>query len=335
MLENCLIYNNRGEEIPQRHKNISNDWDEIKYWSDQVYMPYNARPVGKGLLPDSSMHSIQVADMIVTRFKYGIPVYLDQWNQDKGNIILLTTIEGQGKHAIDSKNWQTTRVGESFIVDCSRTDDYAVGFDPGHLQLNLTIPHESLARLIIDSYGHEAPVYLWQYKTFFGGHDSSWLSLLRYLSQSISEIPLPQLQGKAGEHLQQMIGLHILNEWAIRANIDLNHRNFITPKYIERAEQYMREYLRLSPTIAEVAQSVGISIRSLSNGFKKYRQCTPAEMMRNLRLELVRKELLAATEQQTVTEIAIACGYLNLGDFSRVYRQKYNELPSQTLKKRY
>ena len=200
MLEDSLLQNFRGEPIPQRHKNISTDWDEIKSWSDKVYLPYNARPEGKGLIPDSSMHSVSVADMIVTRFKYGIPVSLDKWDQDKGNIVLLTTIAGQGKHAIDSKNWQTTRIGESFIVDCSRTDDYAVSFDPQHLQLNLTIPHDVIARLVIENYGHEAPIEMWQLKTFFGGKHSSWLALLTYLSKSIAEIPLSQLKNKAGEH---------------------------------------------------------------------------------------------------------------------------------------
>lgn len=94
MLENSLIQDIQGKSIPQTHKNVSTDWDEIKNWSDQVYMPYNAQPIGKRLLPDSSMHSVSVADMIVTRFKYGIPVYLDKWDQDKGHILLLTTIEG-------------------------------------------------------------------------------------------------------------------------------------------------------------------------------------------------------------------------------------------------
>lgn len=131
--------------------------------------------------------------MIVTRFKYGIPVYLDQWNQDKGHIILLTTIEGHGKHAIAPNNWQTTNVGESFLVDCSQTDDYAVHFDPQHLQLNLTIPHDVLARLVVAILGMK-PLFTVQFKTFFGGSDSSWLSLLTYLSKSISEIPLAQLK---------------------------------------------------------------------------------------------------------------------------------------------
>lgn len=51
-----------------------------------------------------------------------------------------------------------------------------------------------------------------------------------------------------------MIGLHILNEWSIRANIDLNQKMDHT-YLIEHAEQYMRENLRDSPTIAEIAQS--------------------------------------------------------------------------------
>ncbi len=39
-----------------------------------------------------------------------------------------------------------TGVGEAFLVDTSRTD-YWVDFDPRHLQVNVTLLHELLARL--------------------------------------------------------------------------------------------------------------------------------------------------------------------------------------------
>lgn len=333
MLKNSLLDDVQNNPVLQPYKHCSEDWDEIKWWSDQMYMPYTVEPIGQGLKPQSSMHSVQVGSMIVTRFKYGIPVHIYDWDQAAGNILLLTTLEGRGSHAVNHSHWQTTRIGESFLADCSRNDDYAIKFDPDHLQLNLTIPHQVIANLILQNFGHEAPDRLWKCKTFFGGEGSSWLGLLRYLMQSIAEIPKVQLTHRAGEHLQQMMGLHILNEWAIRAQIDLSQKQCISPKYIERAEQYMQEHLQYSPTIAEVAQAVGVSIRTLSAGFKKYRHKTASTTIREMRLQQVRQRLLCAEREQSVADIAYACGYINLGDFARQYRLKYGELPSQTLKK--
>lgn len=45
MLQDSLIQDCQGKPIPQTHKSISMDWDKIKSWSDQVYMPYCAQPL--------------------------------------------------------------------------------------------------------------------------------------------------------------------------------------------------------------------------------------------------------------------------------------------------
>lgn len=45
MLQDSLIQDCQGKPIPQTHKIISMGWDEIKSWSDQVYMPYCAQPL--------------------------------------------------------------------------------------------------------------------------------------------------------------------------------------------------------------------------------------------------------------------------------------------------
>lgn len=107
----------------------------------------------------------------------------------------------------------------------------------------------------------------------------------------------------------------------------------IAPKYIERAKDYIHQHLHSSFTLYEIAQAVGVSVRTLSGGFRKYCQMTAAQYIRDLRLKRVRKELLKAHPNQTVTDIALGCGYVNLGDFARLYRQQYGERPSDTLKR--
>jgi AraC-like DNA-binding protein len=82
-------------------------------------------------------------------------------------------------------------------------------------------------------------------------------------------------------------------------------------------------------TLATVA---GVRPRTLEAHFKTYLGTTPLGWVRRLRLARARQQLLAADEQASVTYIAIANGFSELGRFAAQYRRQFRELPSQTLK---
>ena len=101
MLKDALIYDARGNPIRQHHKVNSRDWDEIRDWSNRVYMPYRVAPTGMAATPDSTMHSARVGRIIVTRFAYGIPVRVQDWSEDAGNAVVLTTIAADRRKSHD------------------------------------------------------------------------------------------------------------------------------------------------------------------------------------------------------------------------------------------
>ena len=74
---------------------------------------------------------------------------------------------------------------------------------------------------------------------------------------------------------------------------------------------------------------MGVSVRALTAGFRRYRDTTPGQRLRARRLEGVRGELLRS-DGRTVSEIANAWGYVNLGMFAATYRKRFGELPSET-----
>ncbi|WP_280314981.1 helix-turn-helix transcriptional regulator, partial [Nocardia abscessus] len=106
-----------------------------------------------------------------------------------------------------------------------------------------------------------------------------------------------------------------------------------TPRPIRRAEQLIADQARDMPSVADIAAAVGISVRSLQEGFRRYLDTTPTERLREARLVGVHAEL-AAADPTTTTIAAIAAdwGFWHLGRFSALYRKRWGVSPSTTLR---
>lgn len=103
---------------------------------------------------------------------------------------------------------------------------------------------------------------------------------------------------------------------------------------VRQAEAWIDAHLSDPIGVEEVAEAIGISVRSLEKTFKHTRGCSPYQAILRMRFERVREALLKADETATVTEIALEHGFFELGRFSVRYRQRYGESPSQTLRRR-
>jgi AraC family ethanolamine operon transcriptional activator len=79
----------------------------------------------------------------------------------------------------------------------------------------------------------------------------------------------------------------------------------------------------------QLAQSLGISVRTMHNAMQQYRGVSLHRYLRLKRLWLVRQQLLAG--ERTVKACAIANGFWHLGEFSTIYHSHFGEPPSQTL----
>lgn len=107
----------------------------------------------------------------------------------------------------------------------------------------------------------------------------------------------------------------------------------IAPGTTERARQYLTARAHQPIQIADLAAEMGVGIRALQAGFQRQIGCTPRQYLIKCRIELARARLLSSAPMDTVSSIAIDCGFLNLGLFASRYRMTYGELPSQTLRR--
>lgn len=93
---------------------------------------------------------------------------------------------------------------------------------------------------------------------------------------------------------------------------------------------YIDAHLTGRITLSDLEKVSGLSARSLQYAFRATFNRTPLQWATDRRLEKVREQILGARSGATLTGIAGAY-FTNLGDFSRLYRERYGERPSQTL----
>jgi AraC-like DNA-binding protein len=152
--------------------------------------------------------------------------------------------------------------------------------------------------------------------------------LFDYLDGTHSSSPLLAAQ------IEHMIGSLLLISQASNHSLALSEdrSNSVTPAFIRKAELFIEERAHEPITVGAVAEHVGVSTSSLYTGFRKYRNTSPMHLLKNIRLNRVREQLLKSDPKNTtVTAVAYQWGFAHLGHFTTYYKRWFGETPSETL----
>lgn len=103
---------------------------------------------------------------------------------------------------------------------------------------------------------------------------------------------------------------------------------------VTRSIEYIERHLAEPISLRDLTGYVRMSPRSIQVGFREDLDTTPIAFIRDRRLDAVRNALLSAVPGagMNVTQAATRWGFTHLGNFSMVYRQRFGESPSQTLR---
>jgi transcriptional regulator GlxA family with amidase domain len=86
-------------------------------------------------------------------------------------------------------------------------------------------------------------------------------------------------------------------------------------------------------TVADIAATVGLSVRALDDGFRRYVGTSPMTYLRDVRIARAHEDLIAAEpDMTTATAVARKWGFGHYGRFAADYRQRFGRKPSQTLR---
>jgi AraC-like DNA-binding protein len=119
-----------------------------------------------------------------------------------------------------------------------------------------------------------------------------------------------------------------------RASVGVDAASSQDRRRVKLAEDLMRSSFFEALTLDELAAAAGCSVRSLSLAFRRVRELAPYAALTAIRLAEARSRLASTERPETISRVALDCGFTHLGRFARQYRETYGEMPSETLRAR-
>lgn len=103
---------------------------------------------------------------------------------------------------------------------------------------------------------------------------------------------------------------------------------------LRRARDFMADHAAEIIGLEELSHSAGLSHRGLENLFRDFIGLSPMAYLRNHRLQLTRRALLAEKpDSGVVKRVALDAGFWHLGRFAGDYRALFGESPGETLRR--
>jgi len=272
---------------------------------------------------DASLHSIALDDLSVLLLRYGAEVIV--FPEPADDVILMAFMLS-GKYEVrDGASGFIAGAGEAFIIESFQGLQLAAS--PDVETLIMPLRRAAVARAAEALSGQAAPRH-YGFDRHFQLNDSGGMALSQLLQYLI-------VQATMGNG-----ALDALTTTLLIRHLLLNHSNLMrsanfrgaesAPYYVRRAEAFMVENFKEQISLERLALHAGVSIRTLTSGFRRHCGASPLAVLREIRLERARKQL-RDPRGGSVTDVALRLGFGHLGRFASLYRARFGESPSATL----
>ena len=116
-----------------------------------------------------------------------------------------------------------------------------------------------------------------------------------------------------------------VREGTAAQRVSIQSRHGMRNEHLKRAVAMMEDTIETPMTPGQIADELGISTRQLERLFGRYLNSTPKHYFVEMRLRPAQNLLVQS--EQSVTEIAMACGFQSTSHFSKVYRAHFGRSP--------
>lgn len=277
--------------------------------------------------PDVRINHVPLSVFKLWYCAYGLPIRLGFAQEERFRIQL--NHSGVGATTVNADRVPITR--EQACISSGPIEiDYGLDFS----QLTVTVEKAEIVRklaaltggAIVDRFQCDAALDLTKPEAAY--FERSVRFLVQQLDQSDTDLPPLVLT-----EMEQALMVAFL--WASRHNYSDALRRptpNVAPRQVRMIEEYVAANWNRPIRMEDLVRLTGCSARTLFRAFKQARGHSPMAFAKQVRLEHARR-MLTGAESATVTDIAFACGFGDLGRFSKEYRRAFGESPLQVLKR--
>lgn len=301
----------------------SNKIDETQDMLATAIVPHRLEPASDVI--DASLHRIALGDFSVLLLRYGAQVVVLPKPSDD---VVLVIIVLSGEFIVsDQMSRFTARVGDAVILESFQ--GLQLTASPDVETLIVPLPRAAIARAAEALSGQSAPRH-YGFDRHFPLNASGGMALSQLLQYLI-------VQAMAGNMALDKLATTLLTHHLLLNHSDVMRRaNFqraqTVPYYVRRAEAFMAKNFQERLSLECLAKHAGVSLRTLTAGFRRHCGASPLSMLRDIRLDRAREQL-QDPQGSSVTDVAMRFGFGHLGRFASVYRARFGECPSTTLAK--
>jgi len=147
--------------------------------------------------------------------------------------------------------------------------------------------------------------------------------------QESTDSVVPAMIRANGARLARHSAEHETRKWKPRALPFDGARRGVA----ERARAFIDGHFREPVRMEDLCSATGVGLRTLQRCFRQCFGVTVTSYLKAVRLDAAYRDLIAAhPSRDTVTTIALHNGCRHLGRFSSEFRERFGQLPSETLR---
>lgn len=320
-LENVL------KDEPERLILSSRTLDQVRDGVSEIYKPHRLDLKDKESELNTRLHSVALGNVYFNRLKYGADVIIDPGCLEQFYLIQMP-VSGQAKiysgNNVIYSNKDTASVlnpSDPLTMDWSKDCD----------QLMFRIDKQSLELACSQALGRSLREPL-RFKPDMDWYQNPvWRNMMIYLAHLLQDLPSITTQHTITHQLEQLIINTLLSIHPHNYTGALNGPNrTLAPRHVKKVEDYIENHADEALSPGSLAAMAGVSVRTLYTGFKDFRQTSPMEYLRTIRLQRARQDLLKQDPNISITDIAIRWGFTHMGRFSQEYARLFGERPSET-----
>lgn len=311
------------------------DVDEARVRGTQVFCEHSLRLMDRHASIDARMCFKRIRGVGIGRMTYGAHVAVDPGRLDDFVLVQMplsgAEVLRSGDIVVNSSRRVATVAGPH--------RPFSLRHEAGTEKLFVRIDRDVLERHCLQHLGHalRKPLDFRMDMALDTVAGQQWMRALRWLMTELDSVADDDLATNrypllAAQFEQLLISTLLVCQPHNYTEQLCSDAPSIAPAFVKRVERYIEDNAHEPLTIVDLAAHAGVSSRSLFAGFKRFRNSSPMNYLREVRLQRVRDALLEAEPgQTTVTSEALHWGFSHLGHFTTAYKRRFGESPSETL----